>query len=385
MLWLILSRALQGIGGGGIMPLIQTTLSDMVAPRDRGKYQVYFSTGWIVAGLSGPVLGGVISEHIHWSFIFWINLPIGAVSLAMLIPNMKKIPVHLRPRRVDFVGGFLLMVAAVTIMLVLTWGGNNFAWISPTIIAMLGASLLLTLTFIWHARRTPEPFLPISLLTGSVVPYAMTAAACSIGTMVGVTVHMPLYYQVTYGLDASVAGSCLMPLAAGSVPGAALAGQMMARSQHYKLVPMLGLGVACLIMAALAVSTPLSLPVLLVLQTIVALGCGTCLPVTTISSQNAVARHQVGTVTGAQNFARALAASFVVAIFTAILFARLGGHASLESTDLVHAVPKAGLIEAYRWIFGSAAVLLGIGTVMMMLMEERPLPGRGLGKGAIVD
>src|ERR1700755_2806379 len=142
---LILARGLQGLGDGGIMPVVQTVISDVVSPRERGQYQAYFSSVWMVGGILGPVIGGVFAEHLHWSMIFWINLPLAAAALALLLPKMGKIPVFHRKRKVDWLGGVLLMASAVVFMLVLTWGGNRFLWLSPTIIAMLGPAVALTI------------------------------------------------------------------------------------------------------------------------------------------------------------------------------------------------------------------------------------------------
>ena len=121
---LILARGLQGLGGGGILPIVQTVISDVVTPRERGQYQAYFSGVWVAAGIAGPILGGVFAEHLHWSMIFWINVPLGLASLALLLPKMGKIPVFHRRRKVDWLGGVLLMASAVVFMLVLTWGGK---------------------------------------------------------------------------------------------------------------------------------------------------------------------------------------------------------------------------------------------------------------------
>src|SRR4051812_36998205 len=187
---LILARGLQGLGGGGIMPVVQTVISDVVSPRERGQYQAYFSGVWVAAGISGPIVGGVFAEHLHWSMIFWINVPLGIASLAMLLPKMGKIPTFHRRRKVDFAGGLLLMASAVVFMLVLTWGGNRYLWLSPTILAMVGASLGLALTFVWHAGKAEEPFLPLPLMGGTVVPFAMAAGGCALGAMLGLTVHL---------------------------------------------------------------------------------------------------------------------------------------------------------------------------------------------------
>src|SRR6202034_1082469 len=182
---LILARGLQGLGGGGIMPVVQTVISDVVSPRERGQYQAYFSGVWMAAGIGGPVLGGVFAEHLHWSMIFWINVPLGIISLAMLLPKMGKIPVFHRRRKVDWVGGVLLMASAVVIMLVLTWGGNRYSWLSPPIRGMIGAGVALSLAFVWHARNAEEPFLPLSLMGGTVAPYAMAGGSMAMGAMLG--------------------------------------------------------------------------------------------------------------------------------------------------------------------------------------------------------
>src|ERR1700694_266480 len=243
---LILARGLQGLGGGGILPIVQTVISDVVTPRERGQYQAYFSGVWMAAGIGGPILGGVFAEHLHWSMIFWINVPLGLGSLAMLLPKMGKIPVFHRRRKVDWLGGVLLMPSAVVFMLVLTWGGNRYLWLSPVIMAMVGASFALALAFIWHARNAEEPFLPLPLMGGTVVPYAMAAGGCALGRVLGLTVHLPLYYQVVYHLSASEAGLALIPLAAVSTGGSAIAGRTMARAKHYKQVAIIGNACAAL-------------------------------------------------------------------------------------------------------------------------------------------
>jgi EmrB/QacA subfamily drug resistance transporter len=373
---LILARGLQGLGGGGIMPIVQTVISDVVTARERGQYQAYFSGVWLAAGIGGPVLGGVFAEHLHWSMIFWINVPLGLASLAMLLPKMGKIPVFHRRRKVDWLGGVLLMASAVVFMLVLTWGGNRYLWLSPVIMAMVGASVALALAFVWHAGTAEEPFLPLPLMGGSVVPYAMAAGGCAFGAMVGLTVHLPLYYEVVYHLSASGAGLALIPLAAISTGGAAIAGRTMARAKHYKRVAIIGTAVAAITAAALALAT-LPLWGLLVLLSVFALGLGTVFPVTVVSIQNAVERSQVGTITGAMNFFRALMASFAVAAFAAILLMALGADISLagEHRGPVSSIPLADMITAFRYVFGAAAAMLAGATLCMVAMEERPLAG----------
>ena len=373
---LILARGLQGLGGGGIMPVVQTVISDVVSPRERGRYQAYFSGIWTAASVSGPVLGGLFAEHLHWSMIFWINVPLAIAALALMLPNMAKIPVYHRKRKVDWLGGVLLMASAVVFMLVLTWGGSRYLWLSPTILAMVGASLALAISFVWHAGRADEPFLPLSLIGGTVVPYGLAAGGFALGAITGLTVHLPLYYEAVYHLSASEAGLALIPLAAISTFGAAIAGRTMARARHYKRVAIIGTSSATLTGAALALTT-LPLWGLLVLLAVFALGLGTTFPICVVSIQNSVARLQVGTITGALNFFRSLMSSFTVAAFTAILLMALGADISVagEHGGLVHAIPSADMIHAFRYVFGAAAAMMGCGALCLIAMEERPLAG----------
>jgi MFS family permease len=264
----------------------------------------------------------------------------------------------------------------VLFMLVLTWGGNEYAWLSPTIVAMVGASVALAFSFVWHALRAEEPFLPLPLMGGTVVPYAMACGGCAMGAMLGLTVNLPLYYEVVYRLTASEAGLALIPLAAVSTGGAAIAGRTMARSRHYKRVAIFGTLSAALAGSALALS-PMPLWLLLVLLALFALGLGTAFPVSTVSAQNAVARSQVGTITGATNFFRALMASFTVAVFSAILLMALGADISFagEHRSSVSSIAVGDMVAGFRYVFMAAAAMMVAASLCMVLMEERPLAG----------
>jgi EmrB/QacA subfamily drug resistance transporter len=373
---LILARGLQGLGGGGIMPVVQTVISDVISPRERGQYQAYFSGVWMMAGLLGPVIGGFFADHLHWSMIFWINVPLAIAALALLLPKMRRLPVYHQLRKVDWLGGVLLMASAVVFMLVLTWGGHRLAWLSPAILSMVGASVALVLGFVWHARRSDEPFLPLSLIGGSVVPYGMVVGGCALGAMIGLTVHLPLYYEVVYHLSASQAGLGLIPLAAISTLGAAIAGKTMARVTHYKRVAIIGNIIATLAAALMTVTTP-PLWVLLVLLSVFGIGLGTAFPICVVSLQNAVPRAQIGTITGAMNFFRSMVSTFTVAVFSAILLMVLGTDISLgEGTSgAAGGLAPSEMIYAFRFVFAAATAMLACSSVCMILMEERPLAG----------
>jgi uncharacterized membrane protein len=275
------------------------------------------------------------------------------------------------------------MAAAVIFMLVLTWGGNRFAWLSPVIAAMVGASVALALAFVWHARGTAEPFLPLPLLGGTVVPYAMAAGGCALGAMVALTVHLPFYYEVVYHLSAGETGLALIPLAAVSTIGATIAGRVMTYARHYKWVAITGTSGAALAGVALALTT-LPLWGLLALLSLFSVGLGTVFPVSVNAIQNAVARAQIGTATGAMNFFRALMTSFTVAAFAAILLMALGTSKAGEPAGLQQAIAASDLIAAFRYVFAAAAAMMGLASLCMIVMEERPLAGPA-GPGGITE
>ncbi len=374
---LILARGLQGLGGGGIMPLVQTIISDVVTPRERGQYQAYFSGVWVAAGIGGPILGGVFAEHLHWSMIFWINVPLALLGLGLLLPRMARIPVFHRLRKVDWLGGVLLMAAAVLFTLLLTWGGTRVAWLSPTALALAGVTAALAAAFVWHALRVDEPFLPLPILGGPVVPFGILAGGCAVGAIVGLTVHLPIYYLAVYHLTASEAGLALIPLVAVSVLGAATAGRAMATLKHYKRVAIAGTGTAVLTGLTMTLATPLPLVGLLAVLSVFAFGLGTTFPVSVVSIQNAVARRQVGTVTGAMNFFRALMASFAVAAMTMILLIALGADVTAhgDQFDAFRNVTVGEMVAAFRYVFAAATALLSTAFLCMVLMEERRLAG----------
>src|SRR5579862_5795177 len=149
MLMLILARGLQGIGGGGIVPLTQSIIADAGPPRERGYYQAYTGAVWIIAGAVGPVLGGVIAEHLHWSMIFWLNVPLSFAAALLSHRQLKLLPVHERAHKIDLTGAALMMASAVTLLLALTWGGTRYPWLSQQIIILVAAAALLTAAFIW--------------------------------------------------------------------------------------------------------------------------------------------------------------------------------------------------------------------------------------------
>jgi EmrB/QacA subfamily drug resistance transporter len=241
MLFLILARALQGIGGGGLIALAQTIVGDVIPPKERGRYQVYFASVFMTASLLGPVLGGFIAEHLHWSAIFWINLPLGAIAFVIAFHGLKKLPRHDRPRRLDLLGALLLVSATVSLLMALNWGGIRHPWLSGPVLGLFAASAVLWVLFAARMRLAPEPLIPPGVLHNPVVRMGTLSAFFGMGTYIGLTIYLPVYFEAVRGLPASLSGLALIPLMAGTVCGATLSGQTMARVKHYKRLPMAGL------------------------------------------------------------------------------------------------------------------------------------------------
>jgi len=376
MIALILGRALQGLGGGGLMALSQTIIADVVSPRERGRYQGYIGAVFATSSVGGPVLGGFLTEHLHWSLIFWINLPIGLGALIWTGIVLKRVPFHPRKHRLDIIGAALMMIAAVSLLLALTWGGQRFPWISAEIGLLLFLSAFAWGLFAWRLVTAEEPFLPLAVLGNAVVRCAALTGACTMGSLVGMTIFVSLYFETVLHLSASESGLALIPLMGMTVVTSTLVGQTMGRVTHYKRMPLIGLVVSILGLGVMAI-WPSEMPTWLVVfvLAVVGTGIGTVFPVSTVCMQNAVARSQLGIATGAANFFRALFSALVVAILGAMVLGRLGGPTGTSVETLARAASGAELAHAFRFVFIAAALVLSFGLTFLIAMEEKPLRG----------
>jgi EmrB/QacA subfamily drug resistance transporter len=379
MMILIIARAVQGLGGGGLISLAQTIVGDVVSPRERGRYQGYLGMVFAFASIGGPLLGGFLAGRLHWSLIFWINLPLGLVAFLMTNAVLKRLPRYERAHRLDILGAAFMMSATILLLLALTWGGSRFAWSSFAIQGLLAGSVLLWVLFairLWTAR---EPFLPLALLFNPVVGFGTATATFVYGTMIGLTIFVPLYFEVVRGLSASESGLALIPLMFGTVVGSTATGRYMARLAHYKRMPVVGLAVAVATLIVLAVEpTRPSLAIVGIALALVGLGIGSLLPVTTVAVQNAVLPHQLGTAIGAMSFFRSLGGAIIVAVFGAIVLG--GGGIESRAGISLAALSQSGRSSAefahvFQWLFAVAACFLAVGLLCLLIMEERPLRG----------
>lgn len=376
MLALALARGLQGLGGGGLIVMAQTIIADMVPPRERGKYQVYIAGVFMTSSLAGPALGGFFAEHLSWTWIFWINLPLGLAAYLMTNDKLRRLPRHERPHALDWLGASLLVLATVALLLALSWGGVRYAWTSPAIWSLLGGSALLWAGFIVRLSRAPEPLIPLSVLANPVVTMGTLAACFGMGVFIGLSIYMPIYMEGVLGLSATQSGLALIPLMVGTVTGATISGRFMVKIVHYKRIPVIGLAfaVACALILTFAADR-LPLAGVEILLAALSIGLGTLLPITTVCIQNAVSAHQLGTATASMNFFRSLGGALIVAAFGAIVL-NAGGAAGHDG-DLRGLPPeaRAGLSHAFGLIFAATAAGLAAALGFIAMMRELPLRG----------
>jgi EmrB/QacA subfamily drug resistance transporter len=364
MLVLILGRSLQGLGGGGLSSMGMVVLGDVATPRERGRYYAYFAVTYTTAGACGPALGGFLADYLHWSAIFWINIPLGLAAMVVTSTLLRGLPRHERPHRLDLIGAVLIVAASVSLMLGLNLAGVRFPWSSPPIVTLFGFALTVGALFVLRLITAREPLIPIAILRDPVVRCAVIANAFGWGSVVGLNIFLPSYLQTVAGLSPTDAGLSLMVIMVTLNISAGLAGQVLGRVTHYKTLPTAGLVLAIAAVMALGWRAgSLDLWGFEILLILIGVGFGPLPALTQVAVQNVVPRHQLGISLGAMNFSRNLLATILVAAFGAIV---LAGTAALDQDPSVVA-------QAYARIFYADAGCMAVALIAVVLMAERPL------------
>ena len=379
MIALALARALQGFGGGGLISLAQTIIGDIMSPKERARYQVFIAGVFALSSLAGPLLGGILSEHFGWPLIFWINLPIGFAAFLLTNRQLKLLPRHERPHKLDYPGVLVLIAATVSLLLALSWAGVRYSWTSAPILLLFCVSAVAWVLFVFRLRTAREPLIPVSVLADQVV-YSATLAACfAMGTFIGLTIYVPIFFEGVLGYTATESGVALVPLMVGTVTGATISGRSMTYFRHYKRLPIAGMVVgiaACAVLAFRAETLPRTMLEILLL--LVSLGLGTILPLSTITIQNTVPYHQLGTATATMNFFRALGGAIIVAAFGTILLGGLSGSGQPghDLAAIIRGSDAGHLAAVFHWVFAAATVGLLLALLFLVMLEERPLVDR---------
>jgi EmrB/QacA subfamily drug resistance transporter len=320
---LIAFRGLQGLGAGGLIALAMAIIGDILSPRDRGRYQGYMGGVFGLASVAGPLLGGFFVDNLSWRWVFYINLPIGAVAL-LVTSVVLNLPFRRVRHSIDYLGAALLVAGVTAVLLVTVWGGDEYPWASPQVIGLSVAGVLLLTAFVVQERRAAEPILPPRLFRDPVFRVGSGLLFIVGLTMFGAIVFLPLYLQVVKGASATNSGLLLLPLMAGLLVSSITSGRLISHTGRYKVYPLVGTAVMTLglfLLSRMDVATSRAQSSLFMV--VLGLGIGLVMQVPILAIQNAVPWRDLGTATSAANFFRSMGGSFGVAIFGAVLSNRL--------------------------------------------------------------
>lgn len=382
---LVMARVLQGIGAGGMVSVSQAIIGDFVPPRERGRYQGYFSSMYALASVAGPVLGGWLTEYLSWRWVFWVNLPLGLVALWAIRRALAGMPVQRRQARVDYLGAVLLILGLGSLLLGITLVGQGQPWTAPAVLALFACAALGLALFIGHEWRCPEPLLPMGLFGNRVAVMCWGVIFFASFQSISLTMLMPLRYQGITGAGADSAALHLLPLAMGLPIGAFTGGRMTSRTGRFKPQILAGAVMMPVAIFAMAITPPQSGLLSAVLMLLTGIACGLQFPTSLVGTQSAVESKDIGVATSTTNLFRSLGGAMGVACMSSLLLALLQqdgfellGNPLLGSLKAGEPDPvtQMKLLETFRHLLlGSAGIAL-LGLLAALALPDRQLRGR---------
>jgi EmrB/QacA subfamily drug resistance transporter len=385
MAMLIVFRGVQGIGAGGLIVLAQALIADIVSPRERGRYQGYFGAVFGAASVAGPLLGGFVTDHLSWRWVFYINVPLGILALVVISATLPGTRYRTRVR-IDWTGIALLSGAISTLVLLTTWGGTEYAWGSGVIIGLGVVTALLLVAFLAVERRVVEPTLPLRLFRLPTFRIATTVSLIVGVAMYAAVTYLPTFLQVANGASASNSGLLIVPVMLGLLTASVSAGQIITRTGHYRVFPRIGMGVATLgliLLSTLDVGSGRWESSLYMF--VFGAGIGLVMQIMVLATQNEAPITDLGVATSSITFFRTIGGSVGVSVFGALFTSRLTqqlGAAVPESMtpEAINQLPAdqraqmaGAFADAITGVFVWAVPLLLIGWGLTWLLRERPL------------
>ncbi|MFF0309762.1 MDR family MFS transporter [Streptosporangium sp. NPDC004379] len=397
MAQLIAFRALQGLGGGGLMVNAMAIIGDLVPPRERGQYQGIMAGVMSLAMIAGPLVGGFITDHLDWRWAFYVNLPVGFVALALLAVTLK-LPKLRTEHRIDWLGAVLLSIGITALVLITTWGGNDYAWTSPQIIGLAVTALVTLVLFVPVERRAAEPIMPLQLFRNrnftliSLVGFLLGFA------MFGAITFLPLFQQTVQGSTATNSGLLLLPMMASSMVISLFVGQAITKTGKYKIYPVIGgviMAIAMWLLSLMDAKTPTWQTGVFI--AVLGLGMGFLMQTTMLIAQNSVEQKDLGVSSSAATFFRSIGGSFGVSMFGAIFNHHLsdsltqkfgtegaklaGGGGRADAATLAHlpAQVRLGFLDSLAssiaGVFWWAIFFAVLVPVLAFFIKEIPLRG----------
>jgi len=323
MVQLITFRAIQGLGAGGLMVGAMATIGEIVPPRQRGKYMSYFMVVMMLATIGGPLVGGWITDAFSWRWIFYINLPLGGAALVYLMATLH-MPARRVEHRIDYLGGILLGVIATSVILVATWAGTEYSWVSAPVLGLIALAVIALVAFIAAERRAAEPMLQLHVFRNRNFSLTMVLTFFVGVALFGAMTFLPLYQQTVQGATPTVSGLLLTPMMVGSAATSIVAGQAVTRTGRYKMFPIIGgaiMTIGMFLLSRLGVSTSR-------LETsldyvVLGLGMGFLMQMVSLIAQNSVELRDMGVASSARMFFQQMGGSLGVAAFGAVFASRL--------------------------------------------------------------
>ncbi|MEE1829116.1 MDR family MFS transporter [Streptomyces sp. BE20] len=394
-------RALQGLGAGGLMVGVMSIMGALVPPRDRGKYQGMFAAVMALATIGGPLVGGFITDHLNWRWTFYINLPLGAVALAVVVVTLK-LPKVRSKARIDYLGALLLTTGITALTLITTWGGQEYTWGSKEILGLAALAAATLIGFCYVEQRVEEPMLPLSLFKNLNFTLVSVIGFVVGFVMFGATVFLPLYQQTVQGASATNSGLLLMPMMFGMLVVSLVVGQAVTKTGKYRIYPIIGTIVMTVGMVLLStLSTDTSNFASACWMVVLGAGMGFLMQITMLVAQNSVELKDMGVASSTATLFRTIGGSFGVALFGALfnsrvtetMTERLGsaagaggsqGDPSQLSPAALRALPEPvqdayhhavanGMHTVFLWGAGVAVIAVAAA----VFMREVPLRGAG--------
>jgi len=379
-----------------LITLAHALIADHVSPRERGRYQGYLSGMWATASVSGPLLGGLFVDYLSWRWVFGVNLPIGIIAFILCRHALRHLANRYEERTIDYLGAALLTSAVAALLLVTTWGGSQYAWISAPIVILAFAGIVLMALFAVQELNASEPILPPRLFRNDVFRVANGVSFVVSMVLFGSTMMLPIFLQLVIGVSAARSGIAVAPLTGGTVFGTLIAGQLMRRTGRYRRFPLIGLPIAGLGLLAFATMSPATpLPLAAAYMLVTSTGIGLSLPVMLVAVQNAAEPRDIGAATSAVNFFRSMGGSFGASILWSILIIALNrdlasagvagaGETSIQFLEggpdalarlspALRAAVLPALVGGFHAVFIASAVLAFAAAGITLLLKELPL------------